>query len=526
MFLSLRRSTFGSGLRPGLPRSSSTSHPFLRRISLLCSSLALLSGALACGGGGGGGGGGTTQPAAGKALVRFVHASPDTPAALFYPQGDVATPLSSALSFGTASAYLELPAGRQAIDMRLQDDGVVGEPILDGAIVSFEAGQKYSIVLAGQVRAEDADSALRLVRVQEAYLAAPPGQSQFVFVHALADAESLVLDTAPLGSDDLTLSRFTHSGAAGLSVTPAAMSWRSAGGVSTSFTNPEATPAGEQGLIVVTGLEKGHPVAVEGPKAGMQLLVVPTDTSRPLQRVRQDPRVFAFHAALPSTNLYDLFVDLDGDGSCESELFDALSAADPGALPSAQLPKGVRAFEVFVHQAGSQRPASAPLLRQEITLAEGQRSLLALSGFQTPAAGQVGLSLNAYTDALATDDNLQARVRFIHSAPTLGALQVGPAAGSALAAFWFSAIPYRGASDESGRATAPLTTATRLGLSASPASSPLLASFDLPANAALAATRSFWLVYGAPPSLRLARIALPVDLSSPARSPWTWSRLP
>lgn len=89
------------------------------------------------------------KPAAGNAHVRFVHASPDTPAVDITTKDG--TKIFSNIAFGGASDFTPVPAGTYDLQARVAGTNTVG---LDVPGVTLEDGKIYTIVATGLLKGE------------------------------------------------------------------------------------------------------------------------------------------------------------------------------------------------------------------------------------------------------------------------------------------------------------------------------------------------------------------------------------
>jgi hypothetical protein len=86
-----------------------------------------------------------TQPSGGTANLRVAHLSPTAPRVDVYADGSA---VLEGVSFGTVSAYLEVPAGDR--QLRITPAGDEGTTVFEGA-VPVEADADYTVAAAGEV---------------------------------------------------------------------------------------------------------------------------------------------------------------------------------------------------------------------------------------------------------------------------------------------------------------------------------------------------------------------------------------
>jgi hypothetical protein len=85
-------------------------------------------------------------PAAGKAMVRFVHLSPDAAALDVKFDGQTGDPLFGDQTFREASAFKEIAAGTTAFDVKIAGSDDV---LLSADNLHFQAGRYYTIITRG-----------------------------------------------------------------------------------------------------------------------------------------------------------------------------------------------------------------------------------------------------------------------------------------------------------------------------------------------------------------------------------------
>jgi hypothetical protein len=97
-------------------------------------------------------------PTASRASLRAIHLAPDTPAVDLFVGGE-SSPSVRTLEFGAATPYLDLPAGRNLIDV------ANGGQRLTTIEVNLEAARRYTTIVLddGTLTVDDETNALRLV---------------------------------------------------------------------------------------------------------------------------------------------------------------------------------------------------------------------------------------------------------------------------------------------------------------------------------------------------------------------------
>lgn len=131
-----------------------------------------------------------TPTAAGEALVRVVHASPDAPAVDVYVDGALAF---TGLSFGAATDAVPLPAGDHQVQVT-PSGGAPADAVID-ATLTLEAGATYQVAATGLL----AEIAAQVYEVDRNPLGT--GQARVRLVHASPDAPAV--DVALAGGDVL-----------------------------------------------------------------------------------------------------------------------------------------------------------------------------------------------------------------------------------------------------------------------------------------------------------------------------------
>lgn len=145
------------------------------------------------------------QPVAGKAKVRFIHASPDAPAVDIKTDSPTGTALFAGAAFKSVSDYKEVDV--KAYTLVVTEAGKV-TPLYTFDPVSLADGKVYTIVALGTVAT--ADGVDFVVRVfddtgdgktsTDLVLAGQGGKARLMFVHASPDATNLdlLVDTTKL----------------------------------------------------------------------------------------------------------------------------------------------------------------------------------------------------------------------------------------------------------------------------------------------------------------------------------------
>lgn len=356
-------------------------------------------------------------PAAGKAVVRVIHASADAPSVDVYPKGK-GEPIITALTYGQTSGWLELDPGTYVFELRAAGAKPTDPIAYRTPDLVIPAGAKISAVAAGLLSAKDSDAAFRVVPVVEGFGAAEAGKARLRVLHAGSDAPSVDLD---VGNDDPTmpelkgLARFSSTGAEGVAL-PAdsalAVGIAAGGNRVTAFTTPKL-PAGANVLVIATGLL--GKLARQGD--GFALLAIGPSGS--LGFIKQDPIVYGLHGS-PNAPRVDAFVG-------NAEIIDNVGFGE--ITKPIQVPPGTYDIDWYAHVDGSARPASAAAASTSTgKLEPGERYLAIATGF-LGLAGLEPFRLAAFRESFALDTG-KAQLRAVHSSPDAPMVDIGLANGT------------------------------------------------------------------------------------------------
>lgn len=341
---------------------------------------------------------GIDPPEPGNAMIRVIHGSPGAPAVDIYVAGTDA-PVISALEYGEASDYLEVPAGTYAFEVRAADTGPTDAPVYSTGNLELADGAMISALAAGRLDAEGG-AAFRVIPLVEDFEEANAGQTRVRIVHAGADAPAVGLDVGNDGTEEVSdLARFSETGAGGVAL-PSGESMQLAVRIEdttfTSFTLPELPDS--QGLIVIaTGLASRLPRETDG---FALLAIAPTGS---LGFIKQNPTVYALHAG-PDAPEVDLCA---GDTTLASHI-------SFGDLAAVQVPPGSYQIDAYVAPSGC---VGTPALTDESgPLQAGERYLVVATGELGASAGEPPLQLQAYTERFDVDQPDQAALRLVHAA--------------------------------------------------------------------------------------------------------------
>lgn len=375
----------------------------MRRFSSVVLSLSSLATFAACGD--------DTDPGPiepGTAEIRVVHGSPDAPAVDVYVAGS-ADPVITDLEYGEASAYLEVPEGTYAFEVRPAGAEASSEPVHTTGELELAEGDRVTALAAGYVGSTAGDDTFRVIPLAEGF--DTPGTDEAIVrvVHASPDAPAVAIDVGNDGTPEVEdLGRFADTGAAGIALpanTPIAVGIWAGSPLArvTAFTTP-ALPAGAELFVIASGNLSDLPRQ----DTGFSLLAVgPAGT---ITSVKQDPTVMVFHGS-PDAPAVDV---LAGTAVLAGDLaFGELSAP-------IQVPPGE--YDLAVNAAGTSTTAatiSTPALEA------GGRYLAIATGF-LGSNGADGFQPLYAVDAFDLDAD-SARLAVIHASPDAPAVDVGPA---------------------------------------------------------------------------------------------------
>lgn len=337
-------------------------------------------------------------------MLRVIHAVPGAAPVDVFVEGEE-TPLVSNLAYGETSEYVEVPEGENRLELRVAGtSNIPNGASLATDTINVAPNQRITAVAAGQVESENGD--LRILAFEEGFEQPAAGNARVRVVHAGADAPTVGIDLGDDGTVEIeSLDRFAATDVAGVDL-PAGEELQvgivANGETVTSFTTP-ALPDGGELFVIATGLLSDLPRQ----ETGFALLPVTPDGS--LERVRQNPRVFALHAA-PTAPQVDVCA---GDMLLVENLaFDANEA-----IGSIQ----VRPDEYdLTIQAGGEDCGGVPLLEITTPMLEPGEQYLAVVGGQAlppiPGVPSDGLFIALSQEMFSLESPDQAVIRLLHAA--------------------------------------------------------------------------------------------------------------
>ncbi len=426
------------------------------------------------------GSGSAPQPAAGQAMLRIVHASPDAPSVDVYVAGNT-SPIVTAIAYGQTSSWIEVPPGSAVVDLRASPSRATDPIVYTTGPLTIPDQGDITAVAAGLIGSADAEQSFRVIPLVNQYDAAAPMTARVRVLHAGADAPTVDLDPGnqdPAAPAVAGLARFADTGAGGISLPadkPLALGIDVGGQRVTAFTTPSLADGADL-LIIATGLLG----SLARQPSGFALLVVGPNGN--LGFIQQDPLLYTLHAS-PDAPEVDAFV---GD----TKLIDGLPFGK--LLGPTQVQPGTYQIDIFPHAVGSARPAGAPVLSQPVgPLAPGQTYLTIASGFLAPANGTQPLQLDVVQENFALGDT-GARLRAVHESPDAPTVDIGVVATKSIAPVLYGGLAFATSSADTGLATTPGD--LPIGVAPAGMDDSIVAQFTIPATAG---QRAFVIAEGA-----------------------------
>jgi hypothetical protein len=408
-----------------------------------------------------------TQDAGAGARVRVIHAAPGAPNVDIYAAGATAAAVSN-VAYGSATAYLTLPAGNIAFDIRAA--GQTGAPAFTTPQLTLAAGRSYTVIAAGRLGSMDAADRFRVLALTENF-EADTARARVRVVHAGSDAPTVGIDVGnndPSMAEVPSLARFADTGEGGVPLpgdaalqvglvtgTPAARV--------TAFTTPNLG-AGNQWFVIATGLLPSTDTAVNN---GFGLLAVNQNGTAAF--IKQNPRVHVVHAGAdaPAVDLFAGPAGAGGNPARTVQIVDNLAypvrngATTTGGIASAQVPPGSYGIDIFPYSAGSARPSGNPAFTvPTLELAPGRQYVAIAAYFLNPPSGATPPASGFAVLPLAyeiTNDGTTAtapRIVAVHAAGNAPNVDIGVVAGSNFTTLFGNVA--RGASSAAAGTTAPL----------------------------------------------------------------------
>jgi len=339
------------------------------------------------------------------AMLRAVHASPDAPDVDIYVN-DGSEPVITALGYGEASEYLDVPAGTYSLQIRAHGADPMSDPAFEVEALTLMDDQVMTAVAAGLLGSNDDADKFRVLPYTENFSDPGDDMTAVRIIHASADAPTVALDVNNDGTAEVPgFERFAETGDAGVAL-PAGAEIRL--GVwageplsrASVFTTPQLPDGGEL-FVIATGLLAGDPMT-----NGFSLLAVGPEGA--IGFIRQDARamVYALHGS-PDAPAVD--IDVNGMEAVMDLEFAELSgmlAVWPGA------------YDLDFRATGSMDVAASATTPY---LEPGMSYLAIATGF---LEGTPGFQLLPVADEFMGEAAVLARL--VHASPDAPAVDVGP----------------------------------------------------------------------------------------------------
>lgn len=370
------------------------------------------------------------DPDAETAMIRAVHASPDAPTVDVYAEG-IAVPLFSALSYGDASLYAEVPVGVYNIQLRASPSTEADPIAFETGPVAITADQKITAVASGFLGSMDEADTFRILPLVEGF--GTPQSALVRVVHAGPDAPSVDLDVGDDGSVDYSdLARFADTGAEGISLPSGEalqIGIRVAGGDRvTAFTTP-ALPDGEEIFVIATG-SLAQPARSDD---GFSLLAVASTGS--LGFIKQNPVVYALHGG-PDAPAVDIYAG-------ESLLVENIAFGELSG--TVQVPPGVYTLDFYVTGTGTGSPTAS---FDTPDLMAGGAYLAVAAGELEQEGTEEAFTLLAFEEMFLPTET--ARVRAVHASGDAPAVDIGTIAAGEIDQVLFQNVAWSESSDPMG----------------------------------------------------------------------------
>ena len=404
-------------------------------------------------------------PDAGSAKLRAVHSSPDAPAVDVWVEG-LSVPLITALGYGDASLYFDVPAGTYNVQLRAHPSTESDMVVYETGDIELTDGQEITAVAAGFLGSTDPSDSFRILPLVEE---AGSGSGALVrILHAGPDAPAVDLDVGDDGNINVSgLERFADTGAAWVEL-PAGQALQigvnAAGGDRvTPFTSP-ALPEAEEIFVIATGTLT-QPARADD---GFSLLAVFSDGTSAF--IKQNPVVYALHGG-PDAPAVDIY---EGETLVVENLaFGQLSGA-------VQVPPA-ESYTVDFYATGT--GAGSPAATVETPALEPGKVYLAVAaGELAPEGTEEAFTLLAFEELF--DSTETARIRAVHASGDAPAVDIGTvdAGTGEIDLVLFQNVSFGQASDAMGLEV-PVADLT-IGVAPTGATTPV-ATFDVTTTAGL-----------------------------------------
>ncbi|MFP2930577.1 DUF4397 domain-containing protein [Pyxidicoccus sp. 3LG] len=354
-------------------------------------------------------------PRSGLFVMRVVHASPDLPSVDVYVNEET-TPRFSDVSYGDATDFVPALGREFVLHLRPAGGSVRTQPLFTSRPLVVPSGSSTSLVATGLFEETTHDKTLRVIPLSDSPDPVSPGKVRVRVLHGGVDATRLDVDVDEDGEADVAdLDRFEDSGEGGLEL-PAGMLLR----VDVTTGDPAAPltsfsiapqPDGSEVLMVISGL-LGVP-----PRLPTGFSLVTANQEGSLGRIRQNAVVYVLNTVADPDGL-DVFLD-------STEKMDSLEFG--GLSERLQVGPEARSVDIFESTPTSNRPGGTALVSLPTSgLTAGEQYLVIIAGPVSPLrGGNPRFRLLPYAEGFEPDEE-QLRMRFVHSAPDLSAVDMGP----------------------------------------------------------------------------------------------------
>lgn len=386
--------------------------------------------------------------------LRIIHAAPVAAPLDVYVQGQAA-PIAAAIAYGAASAAVSLAPGAYRLEVRDAGAPATAPALYTSEPIDVARDRATTAVAAGLLGSTAPATQFRITGLADAFGAATPGKARVRVVHDSYSLQSVALDIGDDGALEVeSLDRFAATDAAGLEIAAGSDAAFAVLGTDAAHTRQGAfvVPAalladGAEVYAVITGLSSVRP---RDPR-GLVVVFVPV-TGAAAVTVRQNPIVYLL-AASPDAAAIDAY-------GGATKLFDNLAF---GKLALRRLPPTTTGYTLDIRPAGAD-PASAALASLATgPLEAGEQYLAVVHGLVAPGAPADALALHVYRDELQLAADGNGRLRAVHAALGVAAIDVGRYTPGASPMYvdvaGFAAIAPAGATAAAGTAILDGTTA-------------------------------------------------------------------
>jgi hypothetical protein len=371
--------------------------------------------------------------AAGMGRIRFVHATSFLDPALAVPNANLdiyidgaATPLFEDVQFGSATAYVNVPAGTIKLAVRAANAAVttgalyLSDPIVigDNASVTALGGG-----IIGELTVET--SKFKITSVADHFAAPVAGKTHLRIVNESHAVSSLGLDLGSDGTVEASVARYAASDEAGLEVAAGAdldVSVKNTAGdvlLGRLLVPAAALASGGELYAVIAGFNNVRPRDTRS----LKLLLVSSSSS--VTMVNLNPTLYVFGASADQLTL-DAFLN-------DTKLVDSIVfAAKPQVVSSLRPTSTGYTLAFHNHTAGTTPPATPPLASLSTgPLEAGEQYLVLLDGLVADSS----LALRSFKDEFPVLDGT-GKLRVVNALSGVPSIDVGWVTNPGTAAVW------------------------------------------------------------------------------------------